>query len=234
MAATWEMLTVDGGGMRTYMNIPDGGSTYAGVVVAQHAGGVDAFIQEMVDRLAEGGFAAIAPDLYHREPNAESEDVFAMMGRLRDDQIIRDMTAAKELLRSQENVSADRIGVTGFCMGGRVAYLMAGSDGDYKAAVDFYGGTIASPWGNGPSPISLTSQIACPVLGLFGDDDENPSPDDVKMMEAELTKHGKTYEFHSYPNTGHAFMTEGRPGHNADSVADAWPRTLDWFRKYLV
>ena len=234
MTATWETLTVDGSEMSAYMALPEREQPTPGVVVAQHSSGVDDFIQGIVDRLANEGFAAIAPDLYHRDdPDAPTEGM-ARIGRLRDDRIVRDMTVAKDYLGSQPRVRTDRMGVTGFCMGGRVAYLMATRDPGYGASVVFYGAFVFESWGEGPAPIEGTARIACPVLGLFGDEDQNPTPEQVREMDADLTKHGKVHEFHSYGGAGHGFMSEGRDSFRAEAAKDGWEKTIAWFRRYLA
>jgi carboxymethylenebutenolidase len=89
------------------------------------------------------------------------------------------------------------------------------------------------PWGDGPAPFDLTNNIGSPVLGLFGEEDGNPSPDDVKKLDAELTRLGKTHEFHSFSGVGHGFMAAGRPGYKEDKANDAWAKCIGWFRTHL-
>ena len=155
------------------------------------------------------------------------------MSRLRDPQIIADMNAATDHARSLPEIDGARLAVTGFCMGGRVTYLMAASSDAYSAAAVFWGGNIMNPWGSGPAPFELTDRIACPVLGLFGEDDPNPNPADVAKIDAELTRLDKPHEFHSYAGAGHAFMAEGRPSYRPEATADAWRRCIEWFDRYL-
>ncbi len=88
-------------------------------------------------------------------------------------------------------------------------------------------------WGEGPTPFDLSERIQCPLLGLFGEDDPNPSPADVAKIDAELTRLGKTHEFHSYPGASHAFMSEGRPSYRQDAAEDAWPKCVEWFERHL-
>jgi carboxymethylenebutenolidase len=233
MAERWDTLQVDGD-MRCYVATPAGTGPFPAVLVAQHAGGVDQFIQAMTDRLAEAGFLAIAPDLYHREDPNRGDDAMRRMSRLRDANIERDMNAAMAHVKTMSEVRADRIGVTGFCMGGRVAYMMAARQPELKAAVVFYGGNIMTAWGEGPAPFAQTETIACPVLGLFGKLDGNPNPDDVGKIDAELIRLGKTHEFHSYDGVGHAFMSEGRPGYKPETAADAWAKCVAWFGRHLA
>ncbi|HEY8489850.1 MAG TPA: dienelactone hydrolase family protein [Dehalococcoidia bacterium] len=234
MAGRWDTVAVDGGQMRCYVAVPEGSGPFPAVVVIQHASGVDPFVQTMTDRIAEAGFVGIAPDLYHREDPASAEDAMSRMSRLRDANIVQDVNAAIRHLKGMAQVRADRIGITGFCMGGRVAYLMAAQNPEeIKAAVVFYGGNIMRPWGEGPAPFDLTERIQAPILGLFGEEDQNPSPADVQKLDQELTRLGKPHEFHSYPNAGHAFMSEGRPAYREHAARDAWPRCVEWFRRYL-
>jgi carboxymethylenebutenolidase len=229
MAGAWETLQVDSKAMRVYAHLPEG-EARPGVVVGMEGHGLDDFAVQMVDRLAGAGFAAIAPDLYHREDPNAADGTAGRYGRLRDGQVVRDVGAAIAYLRGK---GSPKVGITGFCMGGRVAYLMAAREPGLAAAVVFYGGNTMRPWGEGPSPFELTAQIGCPVLGLFGAEDANPSPEDVAKLDAELTRLGKVHEFHSYPGAGHQFMTEGIARYNAAAAADAWPRAVAWFQKYL-
>jgi carboxymethylenebutenolidase len=218
--------------MRCYISGPGAGRSPA-VIVAQHAGGVDDFICGMCDRFAEAGFVAVASDLYHREEPGSADDPMTRMGRLRDDQIVRDMDAAVAHAKTLAEVDGERLGVTGFCMGGRVAYLMAASSSAFSAAIVFWGGSIMNAWGAGPAPFALTDRIGCPVLGLFGEDDPNPNPADVAKIDAEMTRFGKAHEFHSYPGAGHAFMNERRPSYRPEATADAWRRSVEWFDRHL-
>jgi len=232
MAGRWDTLDVDGS-MRCYMTEPAGTGPFPAVVVIMHAGGVDEFVRAMTDRIAEAGFVGLAPDLYHREDPNSSDDPLTRMGRLRDANIVRDVQAALAHLGTLPNVRAGRTGITGFCMGGRVAYLMAAHSPELKAAVVFYGGNTMRPWGEGPAPYDLSERIGCPVLGLFGEEDGNPNPADVAKIEAELTRLGKPHEFHSYAGAGHGFMAEGRPNHRPEAADDAWRRCTGWFDRFL-
>jgi carboxymethylenebutenolidase len=233
MPSRWDNVNVDGGSMRCYVSVPDGAGPFPPVVVIQHAGGVDEFVRGRADRLGEAHFLAVAPDLYHRDDPNSSDDPLTRMSRLRDPSIVDDVNAAIDHTKNLTEAQGDRIGITGYCMGGRVTYLIAAKNPDLKAAVVCWGGNIMVPWGNGPAPFALTDQIACPVLGLFGEDDPNPNPADVAKLDAELTRLGKAHEFHSYAGAGHAFMNEGRPSYRSEAAQDAWHKCLAWFEKYL-
>ena len=218
--------------MRCYVSAPEGAGPFSGVIVAQHAGGVDEFIQTMSDRIAAAGYVAIAPELYHRDPNPE-DNPLARMGRLRDANIVTDVNAAFKHAKGLKEVAEERIGMVGFCMGGRVAYLTATNIPALRAAVVFYGGNIMVPWGEGPAPFDGTDRIRCPLLGLFGEEDTNPSPADVAKIDAELTRLGRRHEFQSYSGAGHAFMNEGRPSYRKERAGEAWAKCLGWFERYL-
>ena len=233
MPARWDNVGVNGEQMRCYLSMPAGGGPFPAVVVIQHAGGVDDFVRGMTDRFAAAGYVGIAPDLYHREDPNASDDPMTRMSRLRDASIVRDVNAAVEHVKGFAAVNAERIGITGYCMGGRVTYLMAAQSGDLKAAVVCWGGNIMVTWGEGPSPFELSWQIGCPVMGLFGEDDTNPSPADVAKLDAELTRLGKAHEFHSYSGAGHAFMNEGRPSYREEAATDAWNKCIAWFDRHL-
>ena len=233
MPSRWDTVAADGSAMRCYISTPASAGPHPAVIVIQHAGGVDDFVRTMTDRLAAGGYLALAPDLYHREEPGSSDDPMTRMGRLRDANIVPDVNAAVAHVKGLREARADRIGITGFCMGGRVAYLMAARNRDLKAAVVFYGGNIMALWGEGPAPFDLSDQVSCPVLGLFGEEDPNPNPADVAKLDAELTRLGKHHEFHSYAGAGHAFMNEGRPSYREAAALDAWSRCLDWFARHL-
>lgn len=204
------------------------------IVVIQHAGGVDTFIQTMVARLVEAGYFVAAPDLYHRLDPREG-GMMDRLRKLRDKEVEADVNAATRYLRGHPLVDHTRLGITGFCMGGRVAYLMAAVNPHFSAAVCFYGGNIMVPWGDGPSPFQLSAKLECPLLFHFGADDTNPSQEDMAKLDQELTHLGKDHEFHTYAGAGHAFMNFDNPDrHREDAAQAAWPRTLEFFARHLT
>ena len=222
--------------MDVYVSVPDGSGPFPAVVVAQHASGVDKFIQDITDKLADAGYAAVAPDLFHRI----TDEMVASTGKskrdqLSDPEIIDDIKATVEFLAGQPSVDSDRIGVTGFCMGGRVTWLAAATNPIFKAAVPYYGGNIMIPWGSATqAPFAATSGIKCPVLFHFGEIDENPSQEDMLVLDAELTKHGVRHRFYTYPGANHAFMNPANPPRYQRAAAEmSWPRTLDFFAHHL-
>ena len=229
----WDTIDVNSSPMRVYLAWRDGSREMPGVIVAQHGPGVDRFIEDRVEALAAEGFFAAAPDLYHRQP-ADGADMMARIGRLRDPEIVADMNGTIEHAKRLPDIRVAKVGVIGFCMGGRVSYLMAGSNASLSAAGVFYGGNIMKPWGDGPAPFALTPKIPCPMIGFFGADDKNPSPDDVKQIDTELTRHGKPHEFHSYDGAGHAFLNfTNSVNYRETQAKDAWAKLIPFLKKHL-
>jgi carboxymethylenebutenolidase len=202
-----------------------------GIVVMVHGPGLDRFIEAQVDALAQHGFLAAAPDVFHRQPD-DGSDAMTRVSRLLDREILDDVQTTIAHLRT---LTSRALGVTGFCMGGRNTYLAAGAlPAIWSAAGVFYGGNIMKAWGDGPSPFDRTALIKCPMLGLFGDDDTNPSPPDVAAIDAELTKQHVRHEFHSYAGAGHAFLNFTNPErHRPAQAADAWAKLLAFFAREL-
>lgn len=231
----FDMIDADGLPMRVYVAVPPGGGERPGVVVMVHGPGLDGFIQAQVDDLAGHGYVAAAPDVYHRQPD-DGTDTMTRVGRLLDREILADADATVAHLRGLKETSVGSLAVLGFCMGGRNTYLLAGARPElWRAAAVFYGGNIMKPWGDGPSPFERTQRIGCPLIGLFGADDANPSPDDVAKIDAELTRHGVPHDFHMYDGAGHAFLNFTNPErHRPVQAADAWAKTLAFLSAALA
>jgi carboxymethylenebutenolidase len=147
--------------------------------------------------------------------------------------VIADVNATVDYLKSHLSVDPARIGIVGFCMGGRAVYLMSAMNPDLKAGVRYYGGDPFHAWGEGPSPFERTAHIYCPVMGHFGEDDKNPSPADMRKLDAEMTRLDKPHEFHSYANAAHAFANFGSPNYREPAAKASWPRTFGFFNKHL-
>ena len=224
-----------------YLARPLGAGPFPGVVLIHHAPGWDPWIKEATRKLAFNGFATIAPHLYFRDGPGTPDDVAARAraaGGVPDAQVIGDVAGCADLLRKQF-YSNGKIGVIGFCSGGRHTYLVACSLPDIDAAVDCWGGSVivddpATLNDKKPvAPIDLTKNLKCPLLGLFGNEDKNPSPDQVDRTEAVLKKLGKSYEFHRYDGAGHGFFGADRPGYRVEQAVDGWKKTFAFFHKHL-
>jgi carboxymethylenebutenolidase len=238
MPAHWTSVTSDGNPMEAYVASPEGDGPHPAVIVVQEIWGVNAYIQSVANKLAAQGYVAIAPALFHREgPGTlglfhETELAFERLGRLTDANILTDLAATVAYVQGQPNVN-DKLGIVGFCVGGRISYLAAANIPQLTTAVDFYGGRTFVAFGDTPAPFDQTANIRVPILGLFGEDDPNPSPEDVAKIRSELDRHGMTYEFHTYPGAGHGFNCEERPTYRRDSAIHAWGTAIDWFATHL-
>ena len=235
MKSSWETTKVDGNTMRLYIAAPDGPEPFPGVIVIQHRDGVDGFVEEMTKRVATAGYFAAALDLYHRDAPDCKDDGATRMTRLRDANVIKDVNAAIDFLKGHRSVQAQKLGIVGFCMGGRVAYLMAAASKEFKAAISWYGGSCFRPWGEAPTPFERTAEINCPIQGHFGETDQNPTLEDMAKIAAELTKQGKAHDFYVYKDTGHSFMDRHHPDkYVALSDRESWARGLEFLRKHLA
>ncbi len=234
MASSWESITVNDRGMDLYLSLPEGPGPFPAVVVAHHGAGVDDFTREMADRLAGEGYAAVAPDLFHRVTDDMLADGSRRFNHLSDPGIAADVDATVEYLRSNGAVNGEAIGVTGFCMGGRVTWLAACTNSYFNAAVPYYGGNIMVPRGEAiEAPFELAKGIGCPVLFHFGEIDANPSQDDMRKLDEELTRLGKPHKFYTYPGADHGFMDYTGSRYQKQASEVSWARTLNFFDKHL-
>jgi carboxymethylenebutenolidase len=210
------------------------------VVVLHHMPGWDEWSMEVTRKLANHGYAALCPHLFSRHGPGRWDDVAAAAraaGGVSDAQVIGDVSAAVQHL-SRQPYSNGKVGVIGFCSGGRQAYMAACTVPGLAAAVDCWGGrVVARPEElNERQPravIDLTPEMACPLLGIFGNDDGNPDVEQVNYTEAELKKYGKTYEFHRYDGAGHGFFAVDRPGYRPQQAVDGWKQVLAFYERYL-
>ena len=237
-----DLSGAQGQDMVTYVSHPSPsvGNSFPAVIVIMEAFGVTGHIEKVCDQYAANGYVAIAPALYHRQhPNPklgydEMPAVQQYMGALRDDELVEDVNVAIDYLQNHYRRTGGRkIGIVGYCVGGRITYLAATSCPGLSAASVYYGGRILAPFGDGPAPIDLTGNIKIPVMGNFGETDENPSPADVATIEAKLTAAGVNHDFKSYPGAGHGFNCDDRGSYNEAAAKDAFTRTLGWFDQYV-
>ncbi len=232
---TKETAEIEGSPMQILVFEPEGEGPFPGIVVAQHLpiahAGLekDPFTIDVGERLAAAGYACVIPFIFHWWP--PEEDVASKREKFRDDWVVADMEAAYARLAAREAVDENRIGIIGHCWGGRVAWLAACHNPNYAAAAVLYGGRIGVALGpNAVPPIDLADRIPCPLIGIFGNDDENPSPVDVDDLDAALTKAGVAHQFHRYDGAGHGFqdfVNEAR--YRKQAAADAWEKVLAFF-----
>jgi carboxymethylenebutenolidase len=226
--------------LEAYLARPIGRSNVPGVVVIHHMPGWDEWTKEVTRKLAHHGFAAIAPHLFSRLGPGAWDDLAAAArtaGGMPDAQVVGDVAGAASLLREQPYANG-KIGVIGFCSGGRHAYMVACKLDGIDAAVDCWGGRIiVKPEDlserQPQAVIDMTASLACPLLGIFGNDDANPDPDQVNQTEAELRRLGKDYEFHRYDNAGHGFFAADRANYRPEQAVDGWKHAFNFFSRHL-
>ena len=161
-------------------------------------------------------------------------DPLAKAGSLKDPEVIADVNATVDFMLAHSAIDRRRIGITGFCMGGRVSWLAAAVNPHFKAAAPYYGGNLMVIRGDAEkSPFELTSGINCPILFHFGEIDANPSQDDMRKLDDELTRLGKPHQFYVYPHADHAFADHTGARYHRESAEVSWPRTLDFFAAHL-
>lgn len=240
LAETVRLQGHQGDQIDAYFARPLGKAPTPGVVVIHHMPGWDEATKEITRKFAHHGYTAICPNLHYREGPGAPDDVSAKVraeGGVPDARCIGDVEGAIGYLRALPYANG-KIGVIGFCSGGRQTYLVACSIPTIDAAVDCWGGrVIAAPVDLTPrqpvAPIDLTENLACPLLGLFGAEDTSPSPDQVAKTEEVLKRYGKTYEFHMYENAGHGFFAVDRPSYRPAAATDGWKKVFAFYEKYL-
>ena len=241
---TAESVTItghNGDEIEAYFARPTTPGPHPGVVVIHHMPGYDRSTKEIVRTFAVGGYDTICPNLHYRyAPGARATDAAAAAieaGGVPDDQCIGDVQGAVDFLRARPTANG-KVGVIGYCSGGRQSYIVACTV-DVDAAVDCYGGGVVVPPDQltpqrPVAVIDMTKDMACPLLGLFGVEDANPSPEHVARMDEELRKHAKAHEFHSYEGAGHAFFWVERPSYRAEAAREGWHQIWDFFGRHLA
>ncbi len=238
-----ETITIQGHGgdwINAYYARPLGSGPFPSIVVIHHLPGWDEFYRETTRRFAHHGYAAISPNLYFREGHGAPDDVAAKVradGGVPDDQVMGDVEGALRYVRSLPYTS-DRVGVIGTCSGGRHTFLAACRIQGFDAAVDCWGGRVVMSKDEltdkqPVAPIDYTKELSCPLLGLFGEEDASPSPEQVAAHEEELKRHGKSYEFHMYVGAGHGFFYYDKPAYRAEQAADGWQKVWRFFGEHL-
>ncbi len=240
LAETIMIQGFHGDRINAYFARPLGPGPFPGMVLAHHMPGWDEWYKETTLKFARQGYATLCPNLYFRAGHGIPEDVTAKVraaGGIPDDQAVGDLEEAARVLRSLPT-SNGKVGIFGTCSGGRHAYLTACRVPIFAAVVDCWGGgVVMRPEDLSPmrpvAPLDYTKDLASPLLGLFGEDDQGPNPEQVARHEQELKKLGKNYEFHNYPGAGHGFFYENRPAYRQEAAVDGWNKTFAFLEKYL-
>jgi carboxymethylenebutenolidase len=196
------------------------------IVVIQEWWGLVPHIEHIADRFAAQGFVALAPDLYHGEQATSPDQAGKLMMAMRIDEAAVDLAGAIDYVAQQPDVTSGKVGTIGFCMGGALSLFAACGNSEVGACAVFYGGH--------PNVKPDLASLRAPVLGIFAGKDSFVTPASVEALDRQLTALGKRHEFHTYPEADHAFFNDGRAEvYDATAAADAWAKTIAFFRREL-
>ncbi len=240
MAETIGITGHDGKPVRAYYSRPMGQGPFPGILLIHHMPGWDEYTREAARRFTAHGYSIICPNLYedfgHGEP-AEVAGKVREAGGVADKSVMEDCDGALNFLRNQTNASG-KVGVIGMCSGGRHTFLAACTLEGIDAAVDCWGGgVVCSPEQLSPQrpvqPLDYADKLSCPLLGIFGNEDRSPTPEEVDILEARLKELGKDYEFHRYDGAGHGIWYYDKPMYRQEQAMDSLEKVLAFFERYL-
>lgn len=234
-------IPVKDGEIPAYRAMPEKGRDFPVALVVQEIFGVHEHIKDVCRRFAKRGYMAIAPEMYARQGDVSKlEDmskVMEVVARVPDAQVMSDLDAAVEYARKTGKADAKKLGITGFCWGGRVVWLYAAHNPKLKAGVAWYGRLVGRP-GAPPSelqprhPVDVAATLKVPVLGLYGGKDQGIPLESVELMRKELAKSKSGSEIVVYPDAPHGFHADYRPSYRKETADDGWARLLAWFKKH--
>ena len=241
LAETIAINSADGDQINAYLARPLGPGPFPGMVLAHHMPGWDEWYREITFKFARNGYVTITPNLFFRTGHGSPEDVAAKVrgeGGIPDDQAVGDLEGAMRHLRGLPYGSG-KVGIFGTCSGGRHAYLAACRVEGFDAIVDCWGGSVVMTPDQldakrPVSPLDYTKDLTCPILGLFGNEDRNPTPEQVDRHEEELKKQNKNYEFHRYDGAGHGFFYYIYPAYRQAQAMDGWQKVFAFLEKHLT
>ena len=233
-------IPVADGEIPAYRAMPAKGGPFPLILVVQEIFGVHEHIKDICRRLAKEGYMAIAAELYARQGSVAGitdiqEIISKVVSKLPDVQVMSDLDAIVAYAKDSGAADTARLGITGFCWGGRITWLYAEHNAGLKAGVAWYGKLAGDASPQTPKhPLDLAGDLKAPVLGLYGAADQGIPVDTVERMRAACQAAGKTCEFVVYPDTPHAFNADYRPSYREGSAKDAGARMLAWFRAHGV
>ncbi|MFW7340828.1 dienelactone hydrolase family protein [Pollutimonas sp. H1-120] len=234
-------IPVEGGRIPAYRAAPDGNAAAPVILVVQEIFGVHEYIKDVCRRLAKVGYMAIAPELYSRQgdPSKYTEVaqlISQVVNKVPDPQVMSDLDAAVAWA-GKNGGDVGKLGITGFCWGGRIVWLYAAHNPEVDAGVAWYGRLVGNADALHPSqPVDVAAKLHGPILGLYGGKDAGITQDSIDAMKAELAKGpdaARQSEFVIYPDAPHAFHADYRPSYRPDAAQDGWKRALAWFDKHL-
>ena len=229
-------VPVPDGQVPAYRAMPATGGPFPVILVVQEIFGVHEHIKDICRRLAKQGYFAIAPELYARQGDVSQlknfQDILKIVNKVPDAQVMSDLDAAVAFAKDSGKADVAKLGITGFCWGGRIVWLYAEHNPNLKAGVAWYGRLVGEANELQPKhPVDLAASIKAPILGLYGAADQGIPVETVERMRTALKDAGKTAEIIVYPNTPHAFFADYRPSYRKEQAEDGWNRMLDWFKK---
>jgi carboxymethylenebutenolidase len=238
LSAGTAKVKVPGGEMPVYYAKPVGAAKPPVILVAMEVFGLHEHIKDVTRRLGKLGAFAIAPDYYFRLGDltqiTQPAQLMPLVNGKPDHELFSDLDATVDWAKSQGG-DTDRLGIIGFCRGGRTVWLYATHNSNLKAGVAFYGSLMDPPSAAMPeNAFDLAAEVKAPVLGLYGAEDSGIKPDQVEAMKERLKAAGKTTMFKIYPGAGHGFFADYRQSYRADAAQDAWMAMQAWFKKYKV
>jgi carboxymethylenebutenolidase len=238
LSAGMAKVKVSGGEMPVYYAKPAGAEKPPVILVAMEVFGLHVHIKDVTRRLGKLGAFAVAPDYYFRLGDltkiTQSSQLMPLVNSKSDHELFADLDATVAWAKS-EGGDTDRLGIIGFCRGGRTVWLYATHSSNLKAGVAFYGSLMDPPSAAMPkNALDLATEVKAPVLGLYGAEDASITPDQVEAMKERLESAGKTTKFKIYPGAPHGFFADYRQSFRADVAQDAWREMQAWFKKYNV
>lgn len=230
------MIPVDGGQIPAYRAMPAAGGPFSTVVVIHEIFGVHEHIRDICRRLAKLGYFALSPNLFSRNGDvtrlADTAAIMEVVTKVPDKEVASDLDATVEWARGTKSANVEKLGITGFCWGGRQVWLYAAHNPHVTAGVAWYGPLQRPKTANSPdNPIDLVKEINAPILGLYGGADPGIPVSQIEAMSAALKAAGKPSEIVIYPDTPHGFNADYRPSYRKDKAEDGWKRMLEWFKK---
>lgn len=232
-------IPVKDGSIPGYRAMPDTGGPFPAILVVQEVFGVHEHIKDICRRLAKAGYFAVAPALYAREGDvvgmSDMKQVMQVVAKVPEPQVASDLDATVVWAKSTGKADTSKLGITGFCWGGRQVWLYAAHNPDVKAGVSWYG-VLQRPKSDmtPDNPIGLVQRINPPILGLYGGADPGIPIAQIDAMRAALKAAGKPSEIVVYPDTPHGFNADYRPSYRPQQAKDGWKRMLAWFKQHGV
>ena len=219
--------------IKAYRAVQIGAKARPLILVVQEIFGVHEHIKDVCRRLALLGYCAIAPEMYQRQGDVSKLDIDAIrkvVGAVPDAQVMADLDAAVAWAAATGIGDANKLGITGFCWGGRVVWMYSGHNLNVKAGVAWYGRVVGDKSPNTPNfPVDIATKIKAPVLGLYGGADAGIPVATVEQMRVALGAGSKSM-IHVYPDTPHAFFADYRPSYRKEAADDGWSRCTAWFK----